>query len=47
MTDKPALISGRQLDLLRQAVEIEDVDARTVGMVGYTARLWEIGRAHV
>ena len=40
VTDLPALISGRQLDLLRQAVEIEDVDARTVGMVGYTARLW-------
>lgn len=34
------LISGRQLDLLRQAVEIEDVDAKAVGMVGYSARLW-------
>jgi len=43
MSEQPAgkpLISGRQLDLLRQAVEIEDVDARAVGMVGYTARLW-------
>lgn len=34
------VISGKQLELLRQAVEIEDVDARSVGTVGYTARLW-------
>ncbi len=38
--DQQPLISGKQLDLLRQAVEIEDVDARSVGMIGYQARLW-------
>ncbi len=38
--EQQSLISGKQLDLLRQAVEIEDVDARAVGMVGYQARLW-------
>ncbi len=40
MIEHKHLISGRQLELLRKAVEIEDVDARAVGMVGYTARLW-------
>lgn len=38
--DQPPLITGKQLDLLRQAVEIEDVDAKAVGMIGYQARLW-------
>ncbi len=38
--DNPPLISGKQLDLLRKAVEIETVDAKAVGMVGYQARLW-------
>lgn len=38
--DQPPLISGKQLDLLRQAVEIEQIDAKAVGMVGYQARLW-------
>lgn len=38
--DHPTLISGRQLELLRKAVEIEDVDAQAAGMVGYQARLW-------
>ncbi len=41
MTDEQSkLISGKQLEFLRQAVEIEQVDAKAVGMVGYLARLW-------
>lgn len=41
MTDatKP-LISGRQLEFLQKAVEIEQDDAKAVGMLGYQARLW-------
>lgn len=34
------LISGKQLELLKKAVEIEQTDAKAVGMVGYQARLW-------
>lgn len=40
VNDRPKLITGRQLELLRQAVEIEQVDAKAVGMVGYQARIW-------
>jgi len=41
VTDKyPPLISGQQLELLAKAVEIEQADAKAVGMVGYQARLW-------
>ncbi len=36
----PPLISDKQLELLRRAVDIEAVDAQAVGMVGYSARLW-------
>ena len=38
--DKKPLISGRQLEMLRKAVEIEEQDAKAAGMVGYAARLW-------
>ncbi len=38
--EQPKLISGKQLEFLRQAVEIEQADAKAVGMVGYSARLW-------
>lgn len=34
------LITGKQLELLKKAVEIEQIDAKAVGMVGYQARLW-------
>ncbi len=34
------LITGKQLELLKKAVEIEQTDAKAVGMVGYQARLW-------
>ena len=42
MADKEPqpLISGKQLELLKKAVEIEQTDAKAVGMVGYQARLW-------
>lgn len=36
----PQLISGKQLELLRKAVEIERLDAKAVGMVGFQDRLW-------
>lgn len=38
--DLPPMITGKQLELLRKAVEIEQTDAKAVGMVGYQARLW-------
>ena len=38
--DPQPLISGKQLELLKKAVEIEQTDAKAVGMVGYQARLW-------
>ena len=38
--DPQPLISGKQLELLNKAVEIEQTDAKAVGMVGYQARLW-------
>ena len=34
------IISGKQLEFLRKAVEIETTDANAAGMVGYQARLW-------
>lgn len=34
------MITGKQLELLCKAVEIEQTDAKAVGMVGYQARLW-------
>ena len=34
------LISGKQVEFLRKAVEIETTDAKAAGMVGYQARLW-------
>ena len=34
------IISGKQLEFLRKAVEIETTDAKAAGMVGYQARLW-------
>ncbi len=37
--DQP-LITGKQLELLRAAVEIEQADAKHAGTVGYSARLW-------
>jgi hypothetical protein len=36
----PPLISGKQLELLKKAVEIEQIDAKAAGMVGYQGRLW-------
>lgn len=38
--DPEPLITGKQLELLKKAVEIEQTDAKAVGMVGYQARLW-------
>lgn len=38
--DPQPLISGKQMELLKKAVEIEQTDAKAVGMVGYQARLW-------
>ncbi len=40
VVEQQSLISGKQLELLRRAVEIEDIDAQVAGMVGYSARLW-------
>ncbi len=34
------VITGKQLELLRAAVEIEQADAKQAGAVGYSARLW-------
>ncbi|MGB3674074.1 MAG: replication protein RepA [Candidatus Nanopelagicales bacterium] len=38
--DPEPLITGKQLELLKKAVEIEQTDAKAVGTVGYQTRLW-------